>query len=362
MSNRMVKLARRPTGMITREDFMIEDGPIPQPGANELRVRVEYVSLDPAMRGWVNEGRSYVPPVGIGEVMRSLFGRDRRGIEQSPVQARRRRDGNVRRAALRHLQRRPRNARSTPARRRCSAGSAASACPAGPPTSACSTSASPRPARRWWCRQQRARSARWSGQIAKIKGCRAVGIAGGADKCRYVTDELGFDACVDYKAGNLAAQLKAAVPQGHRRQLRERRRRDLRHGADADEPVRPRRRVRPDLRPTTPRRRPQGPKNMRAVLTQRLRVQGLIVFDWAIPLSRGHRPARPVAQGGQAQDPRGRARGRARCLPRRAQPALHRRQHRQAGAEGVGTRLHAAPAEAHSCVAAHLDCQCGGVV
>src|SRR5687768_9592071 len=72
MSNRMVKLARRPTGMITRQDFMIEDGPIPQPGANELRVRVGYVSLDPAMRGWVNEGRSYIPPVGIGEVMRSF--------------------------------------------------------------------------------------------------------------------------------------------------------------------------------------------------------------------------------------------------------------------------------------------------
>ena len=52
------------------------------------------------------------------------------------------------------------------------------------------------------------------GQIAKIKGCRAVGIAGGPDKCRYVTQELGFDACVDYKAGNLAADLKAAAPKG----------------------------------------------------------------------------------------------------------------------------------------------------
>src|SRR5262249_55565178 len=52
------------------------------------------------------------------------------------------------------------------------------------------------------------------GQIAKIKGCRAVGIAGGPDKCRYVTEELGFDACVDYKAGRLAAELKAACPKG----------------------------------------------------------------------------------------------------------------------------------------------------
>src|SRR5204863_4739516 len=52
------------------------------------------------------------------------------------------------------------------------------------------------------------------GQIAKIKGCRAVGIAGGAQKCRYVTDELGFDACIDYKAGGLAQQLRAACPKG----------------------------------------------------------------------------------------------------------------------------------------------------
>lgn len=52
------------------------------------------------------------------------------------------------------------------------------------------------------------------GQLAKAAGCRAVGIAGGADKCRYVTETLGFDACVDYKAGNLSDDLKAALPNG----------------------------------------------------------------------------------------------------------------------------------------------------
>src|SRR5215510_12157801 len=70
MSNRMVRLARRPVGMVKREDFTIEDGPVPVPGAGELRVRIGYLSLDPAMRGWVSEGRSYVPPVALGEVMR----------------------------------------------------------------------------------------------------------------------------------------------------------------------------------------------------------------------------------------------------------------------------------------------------
>ncbi|MBC7416306.1 MAG: NADP-dependent oxidoreductase [Herminiimonas sp.] len=52
------------------------------------------------------------------------------------------------------------------------------------------------------------------GQLAKLRGCRAVGIAGGAEKCAYVVNELGFDACIDYKAGNLAADLKAATPDG----------------------------------------------------------------------------------------------------------------------------------------------------
>jgi NADPH-dependent curcumin reductase CurA len=52
------------------------------------------------------------------------------------------------------------------------------------------------------------------GQLAKLKGARAVGIAGGAEKCRYVVEELGFDACIDYKAGNLRGDLKAATPKG----------------------------------------------------------------------------------------------------------------------------------------------------
>src|SRR5262245_32841674 len=71
MSNRMVRLARPPVGMIKREDFTVEDGPVPEPGPGELRVRIAYISLDPAMRGWVSEGRSYVPPVALGEVMRA---------------------------------------------------------------------------------------------------------------------------------------------------------------------------------------------------------------------------------------------------------------------------------------------------
>src|SRR5262245_34593924 len=69
--NRQVKLASRPVGMVRREKFNFESAPIPQAGDCELLVAVLYLSLDPAMRAWMNEGKSYVPPVQLGQVMRA---------------------------------------------------------------------------------------------------------------------------------------------------------------------------------------------------------------------------------------------------------------------------------------------------
>ena len=71
-TNRQVKLAKRPQpGMLARDVFAIEDGPVLEPAPGQFRVKIHYVSLDPAMRGWVSDAKSYVPPVGIGEVMRA---------------------------------------------------------------------------------------------------------------------------------------------------------------------------------------------------------------------------------------------------------------------------------------------------
>ena len=118
------------------------------------------------------------------------------------------------------------------------------------------------------------------GQIGKIKGCRAVGIAGGPDKCRYVTQELGFDACIDYKAGNLAAQLKEACPKGI----------DVNFenvGGEILDTVLLQMNVFGRIAlcglisAYNATEAPAGPKNIRAVLTQRLKMQGLIVTDWA---------------------------------------------------------------------------------
>src|SRR5262245_51199158 len=69
--NRQFKLIARPVGMVKRSDFELATVPVAQPGSGEALVRVQYISLDPAMRGWMNEGRSYIPPVGLGEVMRA---------------------------------------------------------------------------------------------------------------------------------------------------------------------------------------------------------------------------------------------------------------------------------------------------
>jgi len=291
MSNRMVKLARRPKGMVVREDFKIEDGPVPEPGPGEFRIKVAYVSLDPAMRGWMNEGRSYVPPVQVGETMRGYAA----GIvEASNNPAFKPGDAvqglfGVQRYAVSKGER------------------------------VFKVDTSQAPLQRWigglgmpgWtayfglldvCQPKTAETVVVSaaagavgsvvGQIAKIKGCRAVGIAGGPEKCRYVVQELGFDACVDYKAGNLAANLKAAAPNGIDVYFEN-------VGGEILDTVLLQMNLRGRIgicgliSAYNATELPPGPKNIRFILVQRLKVQGLLVFDWA------DRVPEAVAQLGQ---------------------------------------------------------------
>src|SRR5260370_30890100 len=71
LTNHQFRLAARPVGLPKRSDWNYVEEPVRQPGAGEVLVKILYLSLDPAMRGWMNEGRSYIAPVGIGEVMRA---------------------------------------------------------------------------------------------------------------------------------------------------------------------------------------------------------------------------------------------------------------------------------------------------
>jgi NADPH-dependent curcumin reductase CurA len=287
----MVKLARRPKGMVTREDFTFEDGPAPEPGPGEFRIKIEYISLDPAMRGWMNEGRSYVPPVRLGEVMRAGAA----GIvEKSNNPAFKAGDAvqgvfGVQKYAISNGERVNKvDTRLAPLQRWIGG----LGMPGWTAYFGLLEVGQPKPGETVVVSAASGAVGSVVGQIAKIKGCRAVGIAGGPEKCRYVTDELGFDACVDYKAGGLAQQLKAACPKGV----------DVNFenvGGEILDTVLLQMNVFGRIALCglisgyNATEAPAGPKNIRAVLTQRLKMQGLIVFDWA------NRTPEAIAQLGQ---------------------------------------------------------------
>jgi NADPH-dependent curcumin reductase CurA len=211
--NRQCRLAARPIGLPKPDDWEVVDGPVESPGDGQFLVRVDYLSIDPAMRSWMNAGRSYVPPVEIGEVMRAA------GIGR--VVESRHPDFSVgeqvygvfgvQRYALSDGSEVTRvDTTLAPARVHLSAlgisgltayfGLVDIGRPEAGQTVVVSGAAGS--------------VGSVAGQIARIKGCRAIGIAGGQQKCRWLVDDLGFDAAIDYTAGDLRAQLKTHAPDG----------------------------------------------------------------------------------------------------------------------------------------------------
>ncbi len=280
MANRQVKLAKRPApGLVTKDVFTIADAPLVEPGPGEIRVKIAYVSLDPAMRGWINEGRSYVPPVAIGDVMRAYSV----GIvdaSSNPAF----KVGDAVQGLLGVQQYAISNGRGLirvdPSAAPLERWVGGLGMPGWTAYFGLLEVGQPKPGDTVVVSAASGAVGSIVGQIAKIKGCRAVGIAGGPEKCRYVVEQLGFDACVDYKASNLAKDLKAACPKGI----------DVNFenvGGEILDTIL--------LQMNTFGRiavcglisaynatsMPEGPRNLRAVLTQRLKMQGLIVFDWA---------------------------------------------------------------------------------
>ncbi|MDQ6805558.1 MAG: NADP-dependent oxidoreductase [Actinomycetota bacterium] len=211
--NHAFRLISRPVGLPARENFEFVDVPVGEPGPDEVHVRVLYISLDPAMRGWMNDTRSYIPPVGIGEVMRALgLGR----VEES-----RHPDfavgdhvigllGVQERAVVHGAGLTPVDPGVAPLPVHLNAlgmtgltayfGLLDIGRPEAAQTVVVSGAAGAVGA--------------LVGQIAKLKGARAVGIAGGPTKCRYIVEELGFYAAVDYKHEDVAAALRDRCPNG----------------------------------------------------------------------------------------------------------------------------------------------------
>lgn len=276
--NRTVRLARRPHGEVQRDDFAIADEPAREPGEGEFRVRTEFVSLDPAMRGWMNDARSYVTPVAIGEVMR--------GFAAGHVEASRHpefREGDAV-AGLLGVQSRPVSDGTNVTRADTSLAPLQTWIGGlGMPglTAYFGLLEVGRPEAGETVVVSAASGAvgQIVGQIARLKGCRAVGIAGGEEKCAALTAEFGYDAGVDYKAGWLADDLRAACPDGIDVDFEN-------VGGDILDTVlgqmnqAGRIAVCGLISAYNATQPPPGPRNLRAVLTQRLRMQGFIVFDF----------------------------------------------------------------------------------
>lgn len=210
-SNRQWILRKRPTGDIQPGDLELVDSPIPDPGPNQFLARTIYLSLDPTNRIWMSDMEQYMPPVGLGEVMRggtlSVVVRSNNpayepGDIVSGIA------GWQEYAVMDFAQKLPKTGVPLPAYMSVLGMTGATAyfglLDIGQPKSGETVVVSA------------AAGAVGSivGQIAKIKGCRVVGIAGSDEKCKHVVKDFGFDACINYKTEDVAKALKRECPNG----------------------------------------------------------------------------------------------------------------------------------------------------
>ena len=209
--NTQVRLAQRPTGLPGDDVWDVTTDQVGEPGDGQFLVRTRYVSLDPAMRGWMREGRSYIPPVQIGEVMRAgvigeVVSSQHDGF---PVGAFVSATTGVQEYALsdgKGVRQVDADAAPLPTYLGTLGMTGLTAyfglLDVGKPQAGQTVVVS----------GAAGATGSVAGQIAKLKGCRVVGIAGGEDKCRTVVEEFGFDACLDYKSGDLKAGLRREAP------------------------------------------------------------------------------------------------------------------------------------------------------
>lgn len=212
-TNRRIVLAERPSGLPDENTLRLETSSIPSAADGEMLLRTEYLSLDPYMRGRMNDAKSYATPVQIGEQM---VGGTVAEVVESNLDGYSKGDyvlcGNGWQDYAVSDGKEVMNLGKDPVNPSWALGimgmpgftAYAGLLKIGEPkageTVVVAAAAGPVGAT--------------VGQIAKIKGCRVVGVAGGADKCAHVVDNLGFDACIDHKSDSFAADLKAACPDG----------------------------------------------------------------------------------------------------------------------------------------------------
>ena len=292
-TNHQVRLAARPKGAVVASDWQFTEEPVAEPAEGGVLVKVLALSLDPAMRGWMNEGKSYIPPVGIGEVMRAG------GIGVVVASK------NAAFAVGDHVTGGPgvqeywhvaadQIKRSGMAKVDLRVGTVTQwlnvlGMPGMTGYFGLLDVGLPKAGETVVISGAAGAVGQTVGQIAKLKGCRVVGIAGGAAKCDWVVRELGFDACIDYKA---------AAPEGakHWDAVREGLRQHCAKGVDVyfdnvggeildTVLTRINRKARiivcGAISQYNNTSAVAGPKNYLSLLVNRARMEGIVVFDYA---------------------------------------------------------------------------------
>jgi hypothetical protein len=292
--NRQWRLRARPVGMVKESDFELVEEPLPKPGPGQALVRNLYLAFEPAMRGWMEDRPSYIPPVGLGEVMRGMtvgevVESDLAGIAPGDLVSAM---GGWQEwfAGAAGLQKVP---------------------PGTDPTLALSVLGitgltayfgmldlgKPRAGETVLVSGAAGATGSVAGQIAKIAGSRTIGIAGGAEKCAWLVGEAGFDSAIDYRREDVARRLAELAPSGVHvffdnvggamleaalGQVAERARIVLCgaiSGYNLEEPA-------------------PGPRNLMNLVIRRGRMEGFIVIDYAARFGEARQElARWVAEG-----------------------------------------------------------------
>ena len=211
--NRQILLAARPEAAPGPQHFRLAETPVPQPGDGELLLKTLWLSLDPYMRGRMSAARSYAKPVDVGEVMEGgtvnevvASNNDKYAVGDIVLGHTGWQTHAVSKGAgLRKLD---------PSVAPVSTALGVLGMPGMTAYAGLLEIGQPKEGETVVVSAASGAVGSVVGQIARIKGARAVGIAGGPDKCRYVKDELGFDACIDHRAADFPEQLKAACPKG----------------------------------------------------------------------------------------------------------------------------------------------------
>lgn len=279
LKNRQWLLARRPAGAPVREDFQWHEASVTEPGKDQVLVKALYLSIDPAMRGWMSEAKSYMPPVEIGEVMRS--GMAARVIASSdPRFAVGEHVTGILGAQDYALAHGDELTRVDPAAVPLPVRLSVLGVPGMTAYFGLTDLAQIKEGDRVLISAAAGAVGTVAGQIAKLKGCKVVGIAGGERKCRYLVESLGFDGAIDYKNEDVTSAIRHHFRRGVHVYF------DNVGGPILDAALanlaqRARVILCGAISQYNSTEGMYGPKNYLSILVNRATVKGLLVFDYA---------------------------------------------------------------------------------